>query len=212
MAAPKGEPHARVVLATPPDLQLADADLLSLATDTGAEIVQYEIKVLNSCQAQGDDFATAAKELSGAPTFVGGIGPGASRAWRWLATQDNAKAAALSVGFNVESLDCPDALPAKAANGHWHIAWNDHPTDDSAIFVRQQSNADLTIAAYGTALPVVLREQLKTRLLGEHNDIPTIEMPADPDVKHGHPDVVTIFYSGDGGCRDIDRMSALAMY
>ena len=211
MAAPKGEPHARVVLATPSDLQLADADLLGLATNTGAEIVQYEVQVSNNCQAQNDDFAAAAKQLSGAPTFVGGIGPGAARAWRWLATQDNAKAAALSVGFNLETLDCPDALPAKAAAGQWHIAWNDHPTDDSAIFVRQQSNADLTIADYGTALPVVLRTQLKNRLLGQHNDIPTIEMPADPDVKPGHPDVVTIFYSGDGGWRDIDRLSAQAM-
>ncbi len=58
---------------------------------------------------------------------------------------------------------------------------------------------------------MVLRTQLKNRLLGQHNDIPTIEMPADPDVKPGHPDVVTIFYSGDGGWRDIDRLSAQAM-
>ncbi|MDR6231034.1 hypothetical protein QE444_003391 [Pseudomonas sp. SORGH_AS199] len=127
MAAPKGEPHAHVVLATPSDLQLADADLLGLATNTGAEIVQYEVRVANSCQAQNDDFTQAAKQLSGAPTFVGGIGPGAARAWRWLTTQDNPKAAALSVGFNLETLDCPDALPAKAAAGQWHIAWNDHP-------------------------------------------------------------------------------------
>lgn len=211
MAAPKGEPHARVLLATPPDLQLSDADLLSLATNTGAELVQYEIVPQQDCKTETADFDDAAKHLSAPPTFVGGIGPGAARAWRWLASQDNDKAAALSVGFDIGNLDCPDPLPEKAEHGKWHIAWNDHPTDDSAIFVRKQPNADLTIADYGTALPVVLREQLKTRLLGEHNDVPIIEMPADPDVKPGHPDTVTIFYSGDGGWRDIDRLSAQSM-
>ena len=39
MAAPKGEPHARVVLATPSDLQLADADLLGLATNAVSNVV-----------------------------------------------------------------------------------------------------------------------------------------------------------------------------
>uniref|UniRef100_UPI0028AEC42E virulence factor family protein n=2 Tax=Pseudomonas TaxID=286 RepID=UPI0028AEC42E len=145
----------------------------------------------------------ALTQLSDKPTLVAGIGPGAAQAWRWLATQSDDKARAISVDFTLEQPGCKVELPKSAAHGHWNVAWNDNPDDASAAFVRDQANAETSISDYDIHLPQVLKAQLTQALVGRDGNalaIPVVEVPAGQTT-----DTVTLFLSGDGGWRDLDR-------
>jgi type IV secretory pathway VirJ component len=134
---------------------------------------------------------------------VAGIGPGASKAWDWLANQQDDKAQAVSVGFSMEQPECATPLPKTAAHGHWLVSWNDNPDDAAAAFVRDQPNAETSISDYDIHLPQVLKSQLTQVLVGQAGDglkIPVVEVPAGQTA-----DTVTLFLSGDGGWRDLDR-------
>ncbi|PAU52066.1 virulence factor family protein [Pseudomonas sp. PIC25] len=198
-------PQIRVLLAVPDGQVLDDTRLLALAHDTAARIVQVAVPE-NDCAAQQHRLQAALKRLDGAPTLVAGIGPGAALAWRWLAGQDDDKARALSVGFSLEHPDCAQPLPESAAHGHWLAAWNDNPDDASARFVRGQANAETLIGDYDTALPQLLEAQLRRLLQGQGNELPVVDVPAAQS-----SDTLTLFYSGDGGWRDLDRAVAEEM-
>lgn len=206
LALPGKQPNARVLLAVQPDQKLDDGQLLALAHDSGARVVQFTFPD-KDCAAQQARVQAAGELLDGAPTLVAGIGPGAAWAWRWLAGQSDDKAKALSVGFSLEKPDCAATpLPPSAAHGHWLAAWNDNPDDASARFARGQQNAETVISDYDTPLPKVLADQLRQQLQGSGNNVPVVEVPAAKP-----SETVTLFYSGDGGWRDLDRDVATQM-
>lgn len=195
--------NAYVALAVLSDEGLTDKQLLALSQDADAEIVQVTLPKDN-CALQQQTLDAGIEKLNAAPTLVAGIGPGATLAWRWLAGQTNDKAQAISVGFSLEPPGCNDALPKTAAHGHWLVAWNDGPDDAAATFVRDQPNAENSISDYDIHLPQVLNSQLRHQLVADDNDgglnIPVVEVPAGQTT-----DTVTLFLSGDGGWRDLDR-------
>jgi len=181
--------------------RLDPATLERLAASGPVELVQVPLS--GSCVAQQRQRTEAEGLLGGAPTLVAGLGPAAVSAWRWLAEQKDDSAQALSVGFDLEHPDCAEPLPQTAPHGHWIGAWNDNPGDANALFLRGQSNAEPRISAYGTALTTVLESELARLLSGQANPMPVIEHPAATP-----SDTLTLFYSGDGGWRDLDRASA----
>ncbi|OYT95154.1 MAG: virulence factor family protein, partial [Pseudomonas sp. PGPPP3] len=190
---------AQVILALPAEQLLSDTQLLSLSQGSGARIVQYSIAV-SDCDQQQHRLHAAQQQLDGPATLVAGIGPGAALAWRWLATQDDEQHQAISVGFSLEHPDCPAPLPPKSEHGQWLAAWNNNPDDPSARFVRgQPHNTQNLISDYDTSLQQLLYDQLSRRLQGLRDPLPVIELPAS-----SHNDTVTLFYSGDGGWRDLD--------
>lgn len=193
---------AQVALAVPAEQALSDAQLLALSRDSGAQLVQF-VLAEGDCNVQQQRLQASLEHLAGPATLVAGIGPGATLAWRWLAGQDNDQAQALSVAFTVEKPNCPTPLPAKAAHGHWLAAWNDNPDDPSAAFAREQSNGETSISDYDTPLAQVLDSQLRRLLQGQGDAMPVVEVPATQAA-----DTVTLFYSGDGGWRDLDRAVA----
>ncbi|WP_454255848.1 virulence factor family protein [Pseudomonas sp. Marseille-Q8238] len=199
LALPTGSKPTRVLLITPADQALPGSDLLQLAEQGNARILQIELPV-NDCAAQQQRMQTATRYLDGEPAIVAGIGPGAALAWRWLAGQPNDAAQALSVGFSLSQADCPQALPPQAAHGHWTAVWNDNPEDASARFVRNQANATTSISDYDTSLTQLLQTQLHNLLQGQNEAMPVVEVPASTP-----SDTVNLFYSGDGGWRDLDR-------
>ncbi|MDW3710362.1 MULTISPECIES: virulence factor family protein [unclassified Pseudomonas] len=205
LASPPAETKARVLVLVDSDQQLKEAELLALAHDGAARIVQLALPA-NDCDAQQHLLQNARDLLQGEPTLVAGIGPGAAFAWRWLAGQDKDEARALSIDFSLEHADCPTPLPKAAPHGHWTIAWNDNPDDPSAAFARGQANADTSISDYDTTLPQLLDEQLHALLQGEGTPMPVVEVPAAKPSS-----TVTLFYSGDGGWRDLDRAVAEEM-
>jgi len=193
---------ARVAIGVPQDQALTDKQLLDLSQAGEAQLVQV-ILPPNDCTQQQQALDLAATQLSEKPTLVAGIGPGAAQAWRWLAAQTDDKARAISVDFSLEQPGCQAALPKAAAHGHWNVAWNDNPDDASAAFVRDQANAETSISDYDIHLPQVLKSQLTQALVGHDGNalaIPVVEVPAGQTT-----DTVTLFFSGDGGWRDLDR-------
>jgi len=193
---------ARVAIGVPQDQALTDKQLLDLSQAGEAQLVQV-ILPPGDCSKQQQAMDQALAQLAEKPTLVAGIGPGAAQAWRWLATQTDDKARAISVDFNVEQPGCTVALPKSAAHGHWNVAWNDNPDDASAAFVRDQANAETSISDYDIHLPQVLKSQLTQALVGRDGNalaIPVVEVPAGQTT-----DTVTLFLSGDGGWRDLDR-------
>ncbi|BDM21404.1 MULTISPECIES: virulence factor family protein [Pseudomonas] len=193
---------ARVAIGVPQDQALTDKQLLDLSQAAEAQLVQV-ILPPNDCTKQQQAMDQALTQLSDKPTLVAGIGPGAAQAWRWLATQTDDKARAISVDFTLEQPGCKVELPKSAAHGHWNVAWNDNPDDASAAFVRDQANAETSISDYDIHLPQVLKAQLTQALVGRDGNalaIPVVEVPAGQTT-----DTVTLFLSGDGGWRDLDR-------
>lgn len=200
---PSKASRARVLLAMPEEQLLSPEQLLALSTENAAQVLQYQIQP-SDCPNQQRQLQTALQQLDGPPTLVAGIGPGAALAWRWLAQQDNEQAQAISIGFSIEQPDCPAPLPTQAAHGHWLAAWNDNPDDASARFVREQThNSENLISDYSVSLQQLLSNQVQRHLQGVRDPMPVIEVPAS-----GNNDTVTLFYSGDGGWRDLDMQVA----
>jgi type IV secretory pathway VirJ component len=220
--APGSRTKVQVALAVTAEDLLSDKQLLALSQDASARIIQVVLPKDN-CVLQQATFKNALSKLDGAPTVVAGIGPGATLAWRWLAEQQNDKAEAISVGFYVEQpsqpvkpvdpddtppVICDVALPQSAPHGHWTVAWNDFPDDEPATFVRNQANAETSISDYDIKLPQVLNSELRKKLVGDDDKggglgVPVVEVPA------AQPsDTVTLFLSGDGGWRDLDKVVA----
>ncbi|VVM50824.1 hypothetical protein PS623_00750 [Pseudomonas fluorescens] len=201
LATPAVTAKTRVAIGVPEDQVLSDKQLLDLSQAGEAQLVQVTLPPVD-CAKQQQALDQAISHLGGAPTVVAGIGPGAAQAWRWLSSQTDDKARAISVDFKLEQPGCP-ALPTSAAHGHWNVAWNDNPDDASAAFVRDQSNAETSISDYDIHLPQVLKGQLTQVLVGHDGNalsIPVVEVPAGQTT-----DTVTLFLSGDGGWRDLDR-------
>ena len=191
-----------MAVAVPADQVLTERQLTDLSRTGAARIIQVVLPK-EDCVAQQAAFDAALKQLKAAPDVVGGIGPGASLAWRWLATQGNDKARAVSVDFTVEQPNCKADVPKKADHGSWSVAWNDWPDDVSATFVRGQANAQNSISDYDVKLPQLLKTQLTQAVMGENDKglkMPVVEVPSNKP-----NDTVTFFLSGDGGWRDLDK-------
>lgn len=200
---PGTKPRAQVLVAVNEDQKLSDNQLQTLSRSGSALIVQVILP--KDCMLQGRALQAGLRQLQGPATLVSGIGPGAVLAWRWLAEQKDDKAQAISVDLALEKPGCTHLLPKSAAHGHWLVAWNDNPDDSSAGFVRDQPNAETSISDYDINLPQVLNNELRKTLVGTDKSkgglsIPVVEVPSSQA-----KDTVTLFLSGDGGWRDLDR-------
>lgn len=203
---PKNPSLARIALAVTADALLSDTQLQKLSRDTAAQIVQVVLPQAD-CSAQQQVFNQALEKLPGAPTVVAGIGAGGTLAWHWLATQNNDKAEAISVGFNLQH-NCDIPLPKRAAHGHWMVSWRDSPDEKLAAFVHDQPNANSRLSNSTTDLTKMLCRELRLKLIGEKavsNGLghSIVELPAAQ-----RSDTVTLFLSGDGGWRDLDKEMA----
>ena len=96
------------------------------------------------------------------------------------------------------------SLPLK---GNWQVAWADQPDPVTGIFVRGIAGAQTTIEPYNTPMDSVLVNEIarikEKSGSSQANAWPLVEVPA-PSPN----DTVTLFYSGDGGWRDLDRAVA----
>ncbi|WP_446809784.1 AcvB/VirJ family lysyl-phosphatidylglycerol hydrolase [Methylomonas sp. 2BW1-5-20] len=90
--------------------------------------------------------------------------------------------------------------------GKWRSVWTDQPPNQTAVFIKMLGNVDTRIAAYDTPLDRLLIEEVKSAAGTAQSlapPLPVVEVPA------ANPgESVTLFYSGDGGWRDLDRTVA----
>lgn len=96
----------RIALAVTAEEMLTDKQLLAISKDASARIIQVVLPK-DDCVLQQKTFQEALAKLDGPAKVVGGIGPGATLAWRWLAEQTDDKAQAISVGFALEHVSNP---------------------------------------------------------------------------------------------------------
>lgn len=204
LAIPASKPVRRVLLVSPAEQQLSEAELLELAQATQTLIGQYVFSE-QDCDRQMHLLQQAEKLLGGPLDLMAGSDKAGMLAWRWLAGQNNDKAQALSVGFALDKSDCATAPPTSNRHGHWLAAWNDNPDEASARFVRQAKATPL-IGDYDSTAKALLISQLRRLLQGGADALPVLEVPA-----QGAQDTLSLFYSGDGGWRDLDRAVAEQM-
>ena len=155
------------------------------------------------------------------PLFIAGIADGALVPFINAHTKTNANVAKISIGFSVDlpmglHLCAPfitevkaqksSLVSAPAMKNVWRSVWVDKPAGETAIFIKEKAeHADTYIAAYNTPLDSLLVTELQSKL-GQGSDeppMPSIEIPA-----ANNKETVTLFYSGDGGWRDLDRSVA----
>ncbi len=153
--------------------------------------------------------------------IVAGIAEGALIPFINAQSTSGKTATNLSIGFSVDlptdlSL-CPplsvqsqnqkhSLVSSSGLESNWRSVWTDQPADETAIFIKALGMVDTRIAAYDTPLDALLIEELKTSL-GQTSQssapMPVVEVPAANAGAN-----VTLFYSGDGGWRDLDRTVA----
>ncbi len=98
---------------------------------------------------------------------------------------------------------------APGLTGNWRSVWVDPPELETAILVRGIPEAKTWIAPYDTPVDTVLITELQ-KLFGP-TDSPSIPLPVVEVPATGSNETVTLFYSGDGGWRDLDRIVAEEM-
>ena len=153
--------------------------------------------------------------------IVAGIAEGALIPFINAQSVSGNSATNLSIGFSVDLptdlVLCPpltiknqnqnhSLVSSSGLKSNWRSVWTDQPEDATAIFIRTLGKVDTRIAPYDTPLDTVLIEEIKTSL-GQTKQssppMPVVEVPvAKPSAN------VTLFYSGDGGWRDLDRTVA----
>ena len=160
--------------------------------------------------------ATSADHL-----IIAGIAEGALIPFINAQSSSTSHTTNLSIGFSVLLPDqlilCPPLLShyqnqkhslvsSPSLEGNWRSVWTDQPPAETAVFIRALGNVDTRIAAYDTPLDDLLVDEVNT-VLGKTNLVapamPVVEVPVTKPV-----DNVTVFYSGDGGWRDLDRTVA----
>jgi len=152
-------------------------------------------------------------------SILAGIGGGGLLPFLSAGTKSGGASKNLSVGFSAELPDgtkpCSPLTSvlinghrvlasSPALNGKWLAVWTDQPEDSTAVFVRGLSGAKTAIAPYDTPLDTVAVKEIQKMMAEEKqthpNPMPVVEVPAtNPN------ETVTLFYSGDGGWRDLDR-------
>jgi type IV secretory pathway VirJ component len=167
------------------------------------------------------DFLKQLPNSSTNRVIVSGIGAGALAPFLNAQSQTENPALNLSIGFSValpnDLLVCPPLLSsqqnqlntlvaAPTPKYHWRSVWTDQPPTETAVFIRALGEVDTRIAAYDTPLDVLLIEEI-TAAMGQTQQaaapMPVVEVPGAKT-----SDTLTLFYSGDGGWRDLDRTVA----
>ena len=207
-ASPRQSAEASAIIVATQDNHFTANQLLTLSESMGAKLVQFELQPQGSCAEQQTRFEQAKKILNEDKFTVAGMQEGAAFAYRWLSKQQDDDAKALSIEFTLDHKDCDAPLPAQASHGTWQVIWNNPPDEQVAIFPRQQKQIKVTtsIGEYQASPTELLSLHLSSILFGEHEPLPVIELPAKG--QQPHPNSVTFYYSGDGGWRDLDKISA----
>lgn len=153
--------------------------------------------------------------------IVGGMDSGALLPLLLAESNQGGRTVNLSVGFSAKLPAglrvCPPFTTERegsdqflatvpALKGSWHAIWSDYPAMRTAKLVRNLAKVEETITLYDTPPEAMLVDALDKLINpGAADRVPmaVVEIPA-----AGADDTVTLFYSGDGGWRDLDRIVA----
>lgn len=156
--------------------------------------------------------------------IVAGIGDGALLPFLRADAPSGQNSTNLSVDFSANLPDSLNVCPPVSTStnekqytltsapglvGTWQSVWSDQPASETAVFVKGLKEVKTSIAQYDTAKDAILVGELQ-KLIDPSGSpavpLAVVEVPAATA-----SDTVTIFYSGDGGWRDLDRIIAEEM-
>ncbi len=195
------------VIAAPPDGGLNEEQLLELSRSAGLRLVQFRLKAGGSCAEQRRLYAEARAFLGGdEPRVVAGMNEGAAFAYRWLAEQSDDAARAVSVEFSLSRPDCPEELPPEIRHGAWDVVWNNGPDEATGRFLRRlpPDRLHVVIGSYGADPARLLLAETPALLGGRERELPVTHLAPAPG--SARAETAVIFYSGDGGWRDLDKV------
>lgn len=193
-----------IVIAVPVDNDLETKRLRKLSFDASATVVKIELSPSDCLQALRK-FDESLRRFAPTADIVVGLDEEAMLAQRWLSLQTNERAVAVSLttdGIGEASKEvCADPATVLPSKGTWH----------------NLTSNKLTVWENGVATHVttpmtpkkLISEELETYLrhtilnipeLNMLNKLPLIELPA-----ASPSDTLTLFYSGDGGWRGLDK-------
>jgi type IV secretory pathway VirJ component len=203
--------------------QLASLDVSAAVIDANSFLKLFSTQTNKCLDAKRlSDFITSIEKVIPAvktdQLLIIGIGNGALVPFINAQSEAIENTANISVGFSV---NIPNDLNFCSPYGtefkrqhrqlvtipemkaRWRSVWNEKPAEETAVFIKEKApHADTDIAAYNTPLDTLLINEVQA-MLGQGSDtppMPVIEIPAEKG-----NDTVTLFYSGDGGWRDLDR-------
>lgn len=158
------------------------------------------------------------------PSIIAGIGDGALIPFMNAESNLRSDTTNLSVGFSVNLPNgltlCPSytvvsdnqqlkLVSSPKLTSEWHTIWADQPPAETGVFIRKLEKVDSIIGNYDTTADNLLNQEINlivNKSQSSNQPLPVVELPtAKPS------DTVTIFYSGDGGWRDLDRSVAKVM-
>lgn len=193
-----------IVIAVPINNDFGTKRLRKLSFDASATIVKVELPTTDCLQALRL-FDESLRRFAPAPDIVVGLDQEAILAQRWLSLQKNEQA--IAVSLTTDSIGEPakevctgpaTILPSK---GTWH-----NVTSNKLTVLENGVATDVTTPVTPRKL---ISEELETYLrhkildipeLNILNKLPLVELPSATT-----GDTLTIFYSGDGGWRGLDK-------
>ncbi|PVZ19769.1 Type IV secretory pathway, VirJ component [Pseudomonas sp. URIL14HWK12:I9] len=174
---PRGKSAQTVALLMPPEQLISAHDLQKLSLDASAELVQISVPQ-GTCEEQASSVAKALQELPNAPALLAGIGSGGGLAAQWVGAHHHSGARAVVM----DGLMGP-CMPAGAHAGKRLLLGSGVEAQPGQRLVQYLRSSVLSLASDDANEPMKV-----------------VEMPTPQP-----SDTVTIFYSGDGGWRDIDK-------
>lgn len=192
-----------IVIATPAGTKWDTKTLRKLSFDAAATLVTIELPVTD-CQSAMAEFDERLQQFAPTANIVIGLNEDSILAKRWLSFQQEKDAIAVGLsaeGSTIFNLDlCPSLTTSLEGNDHWHEVSIDGlktRSDEKPVVSHDPAPQSDQMSA---AINRHLRTILNITRAEDFNKLPLIELPA-----QGGGDTLTIFYSGDGGWRGLDK-------
>ncbi|TDV64305.1 virulence factor family protein [Pseudomonas sp. LP_7_YM] len=193
-----------IVIAVPINNDLGTKRLRKLSFDASATILKVELPTADCLQALRL-FDESLRRFAPSADIVVGLDQEAILAQRWLSLQNNEQAIAVSLttdGIGAPARDvCAGPATVLPSKGTWHnitsnklTVWENGVATDVTTPITPRTLISEELETY------LRHEILNIPELNMLNKLPLIELPA-----ANYSDTLTIFYSGDGGWRGLDK-------
>ncbi|MEI8208374.1 MAG: AcvB/VirJ family lysyl-phosphatidylglycerol hydrolase [Methylococcales bacterium] len=206
--------------------KLAAKGVIAEVIDAGRFINSFDSGTEHCLEAKqvSKSLETLLKDLpvpNGKPPIIAGIAEGALIPFLNAQVLTEQRLSNLSIGFSVALPDklvlCPplstqyqqnqqSLVSSPKLNSNWRSVWADQPEAKTGVFIKALGEVDVRIAAYDTPLETLLIDELNTSMGLTNTEVPPMPVVEMKTSQPSHN--VTLFYSGDGGWRDLDRTVA----
>lgn len=191
-----------LVIVTPPTINFPNKRWRKLSFDAASTIVKIELSSTD-CQQRLRMFNESLRRFAPAPDGVVGLDEDAGLARHWLSEQNNEQA--MAVSFSADHSNEADGCTALQSGTPPKGIWHDIASSTPSVWVNGTRSESVTAAIQKSIVQEGPEAYLRSKILNIAelnvlNKLPLIEVPT-----ANGSDTLTVFYSGDGGWRGIDK-------